>query len=149
GPQSLKVLIPRLPSDFVVPIAVVLHMPVGYTEMYANRLNELSPLQVSEAQEGDILKAGMVLFAPAGRHLTVTRKGADCVAHLDARPFDMLHRPSVDVLFRSAAEVFNARVLGIVMTGMGDDGKDGAAMIKSRGGSIFAEAEESCVVYGI
>jgi two-component system chemotaxis response regulator CheB len=149
GPQSLKVLIPRLPSDFVVPVAIVLHMPVGYTEMYAKRLNELSLLEVAEAQEGDVLKPGRVLLAPAGRHFSVTRKGADVVVHLDARPFDMLHRPSVDVLFRSAAELFNARVLGVVMTGMGEDGKVGSAAIKSRGGMVLAESEGSCVVYGM
>jgi two-component system chemotaxis response regulator CheB len=149
GPQSLKVLIPHLPADFAVPVAIVLHMPVGYTEMYAKRLNELSPLEVSEAQEGDVLEPGRVLLAPAGRHLTVVHNNSRVVAHLDAKPFDLLHRPAADVLFRSAAETFNGKVLGVVMTGMGEDGKQGAALIKSKGGMIFAEAEESCVVYGM
>lgn len=150
GPQTLKYLVPAFGADFSVPIAIVLHMPVGYTELYAQRLNELCALSVSEAREGDTLQPGVVLIAPAGRHLTVRRddKGA-LVAHLDARPFDMLHRPSVDVLFRSAAEVLENRVVGVVMTGMGEDGKEGAACIKLKGGRIFAEAEESCVVYGM
>jgi two-component system, chemotaxis family, protein-glutamate methylesterase/glutaminase len=150
GPQALKQLIPQLPADFPVPVAMVMHMPVGYTEMYARKLDELSPLNVREAQEGDELRAGVVLLAPAGRHLSFQRKAAGRpVAHLDARPFDTLHRPSVDVMFQSAAEVYKHRVLGVVMTGMGSDGKQGAAWIKSQGGLVYTESEETCVVYGM
>jgi two-component system, chemotaxis family, protein-glutamate methylesterase/glutaminase len=149
GPQALKYLIPRFPADFPLPIVVVMHMPPGYTELYAKRLNELSALDVSEAEEGVDVRQGAVLIAPAGRHLTFIRSGAGAVVHLDARPFDTLHRPSVDVLFRSAAEIFGIGVLGIIMTGMGQDGKEGSELIKSKGGAVFAEAEESCVVYGM
>jgi two-component system chemotaxis response regulator CheB len=150
GPQALKLLIPQLPETFSVPVAIVLHMPVGYTEMYARKLNELSPLTVVEAHEGDVVQAGIVLLAQAGRHLSFRREtNGSIVTHLDARPFDMPHRPAVDVLFQSAAEVYRDRVLGVVMTGMGSDGKQGAAWIKSQGGTIFAEAEETCVVYGM
>jgi two-component system chemotaxis response regulator CheB len=149
GPQALKNLVPRLPSDFQVPIAVVMHMPVGYTHLYAERLNELSALEVREASEGDEVRPGCVLLAPAGQHLTFIRNNFRVTTHLDARPFDTLHRPSVDVLFRSAAEIFGNRVLGIVMTGMGNDGKEGSAYIMSRSGTVFAEAEESCVVFGM
>jgi len=88
--------------------------------------------------------------ASAGRHLTFSRNGAGKVlTRLDARPLDTPHRPSVDVLFQSAAEVYGERVLGVVMTGMGDDGRDGAAWIKARGGAVITEAEETCVVYGM
>jgi len=150
GPQALKLLIPRLPADFPAAIAMVLHMPVGYTEMYAQRLDELSRLKVVEAREGDAMAPGKALLAPAGRHLTLRREAdGSVVAHLDARPFDTPHRPSVDVLFKSAAEVYGPRLLGIVMTGMGMDGKEGAAWIKARGGIVFTEAEETCVVYGM
>jgi two-component system chemotaxis response regulator CheB len=150
GPQALKQLIPQLPADFPVPVAVVMHMPVGYTEMYARKLNEMSSLSVKEAVEGDVVRQGSVLVAPAGRHMTFRRLGdGTVVIHLDARPFDMVHRPSVDVMFQSAAETFRDRVLGVVMTGMGSDGKQGAAWIKSQGGVIFTESEESCVVYGM
>jgi two-component system chemotaxis response regulator CheB len=150
GPQSLKHLLPLFPQNFGVPIAVVLHMPIGYTEMYAQRLNDVCALAVSEAREGDAIQSGHIYIAPAGRHLTVRRdSNGSVVAHLDARPFDSLHRPSVDVLFRSAADVFRNRVLGVVMTGMGEDGKQGASSIKTNGGLVFAEAEESCVVYGM
>ena len=150
GPQALKRLIPQLPEDFPVPVVMVMHMPVGYTEMYAAKLNEMAQLEVREAAEGDELKPGRVFLAQAGRHLTLRRDASGKVfTHLDAKPFDSLHRPSVDELFKSAAEVYGKRVLGVVMTGMGSDGKQGAAWIKSQGGLIFTEAESSCVVYGM
>jgi two-component system chemotaxis response regulator CheB len=150
GPQALKYLVPQLPADLPVPMVIVMHMPVGYTELYAQRLNEISQIAVAEAREGDRVQPGRVLLAPAGRHLTLRRDGdGQAVVHLDARPFDAVHRPSVDVLFQSAAETFHNRTLGIVMTGMGSDGKQGAAWIKSQGGLVFTEAEESCVVYGM
>ncbi|MCA1576701.1 MAG: chemotaxis response regulator protein-glutamate methylesterase [Acidobacteria bacterium] len=150
GPQALKRLIPQLPTNFPVPVLMVMHMPVGYTQMYAAKLNELSQLEVREAAEGDQLIPGRVFLAPAGRHLTVKREfSGRIVTHLDAKPFDTLHKPAVDVLFQSAAEVYGSRVLGVVMTGMGSDGKEGAAWIKAQGGLVFTEAESSCVVYGM
>ena len=150
GPQALKYLIPQFPADFSVPIAVVLHMPVGYTELYARKLNEISHLNVKEAQEGDALEPGVLLLAAAGRHLTLQRKDNGAIAaHLDTRPSDTPHCPSVDVLFQSAAEIYRSRTLGVVMTGMGMDGKQGSAWIKAQGGFVFTEAEETCVVYGM
>lgn len=150
GPQGLKELIPQLPADFPAPVAMVMHMPVGYTEMYARKLDELSQLEVREAREGDVVRAGSALLAPAGRHLTFRRQSDGAVvAHLDSKPFDTPHRPSVDVLFQSAAEVYGRRVLGVVMTGMGSDGRAGAAWIKAQGGLVYTESEETCVVYGM
>ena len=149
GPQALKVVIPALPADFPVPVAMVLHMPVGYTEMYARKLDEMSALRVVEASEGQAVEPGTVFLAPAGRHLSLRRDGATVRTHLDIRPLDTPHRPSVDALFQSAAEVYGERVLGVVMTGMGSDGRDGTAWIKARGGGILTEAEESCIVYGM
>jgi two-component system, chemotaxis family, protein-glutamate methylesterase/glutaminase len=149
GPQGLKRVIPRLPADFPVPIAIVLHMPVGYTEAYARNLDAGCALQVVEAGDGLPVAPGVVLLAPAGRHLTFRRSGDTIVTHLDIRPLDTPHRPSVDVLFQSAAEVYDSRVLGVVMTGMGADGREGAAWIKARGGRVLTEAEDTCVVYGM
>jgi two-component system, chemotaxis family, protein-glutamate methylesterase/glutaminase len=150
GPQALKQLIPQLPADFPVPVAMVMHMPVGYTEMYARKLDEHSPLNVREARSGDMLQPGVALLAPAGRHLTFRRQAdGTVISHLDSRPFEMPHRPSVDVLFQSAAEVYGSRVLGVVMTGMGSDGRQGAAWIKAEGGLVYTESEETCVVYGM
>ena len=150
GPQALRYLIPQLPSSLPVPLVMVMHMPVGYTELYAQKLDELSSITVREAKEGDAVEPGSVLLAPAGRHLTLIREAAGTVrTHLSARPIDTPHRPSVDVLFQSAADLFGRRTLGIVMTGMGTDGRQGAAWIKAKGGIVFTEAEESCVVYGM
>jgi two-component system chemotaxis response regulator CheB len=150
GPQALKQVIPHLPASLPVPVCIVLHMPIGYTEMYARKLDEISRLRVAEAQSGEALEAGRAYLAPAGRHLSLRRDGDAVVrAHLDVRPLDSLHRPSVDVLFQSAAEVYGEAVLGVVMTGMGHDGRDGAAWIKAKGGRILTEAEESCIVYGM
>jgi two-component system chemotaxis response regulator CheB len=150
GPQALRRVIPRFAADFPIPIAVVLHMPVGYTEMYAQRLNDISSLDVVEARDGDLIRPGAMFLAPAGRHLAFARSGDGSVrAHLDLRPFDTPHRPAVDVLFRSAADVYGSRVLGVVMTGMGTDGLVGSAHIKAKGGRILTEAESSCVVYGM
>jgi len=150
GPQALRHLIPQLPADLPVPVAMVLHMPVGYTEMYAQRLNDISTLEVAEAREGDLIRPGAVFLAPAGRHLSFVRQSDGSVrAHLDLHPMDTPHRPAVDVLFRSAAEAYGARTLGVVMTGMGQDGLLGAGHIKAQGGRIVTEAESSCIVYGM
>jgi two-component system chemotaxis response regulator CheB len=149
GPQGLKRVIPRIPADCPVPIAIVMHMPAGYTEMYARSLNELCALTVVEAAEGQVVQGGTAYLAQAGRHLSFRRDGAAVVTHLDVRPLNTPHRPAVDVMFQSAAEVYDSRVLGVVMTGMGSDGREGAAWIKARGGGILTEAEESCVVYGM
>jgi two-component system, chemotaxis family, protein-glutamate methylesterase/glutaminase len=150
GPQALKMVIPRLPAELAAPIAIVLHMPVGYTELYARKLNEQSALTVVEAQGGEVVTKGHVYLAPAGRHLTLRRSpSGEIVTHLDVRPLDTLYRPSVDTLFQSAADVYGARVLGLVMTGMGSDGREGAAWIKAKGGTVLTEAESSCVVYGM
>jgi len=150
GPQALKRLIGTLPPDCHVPVAVVLHMPIGYTELYARKLDEVSAVTVSEARSGDRLVGGTVVIARAGMHLKLGRDdGGNLVVRLDAEPRETLHRPSVDVLFRSAAELFDDRVLGVVMTGMGADGTEGAAWIKARGGTVITEAAETCVVYGM
>jgi len=150
GPQALKVVIPRLPENFPVPVGLVLHMPIGYTETYAAKLNEMSALTVVEAKGNEEVVPGLVFLAPAGRHLTF-RRDADGIVRtvLGLRPLDTPHRPAVDVMFRSAATTFGPAVLGVVMTGMGADGREGAAWIKANGGQVITEAEDTCVVYGM
>ena len=150
GPQALRYLVPEFPTHFPVPLVMVLHMPVGYTAFFAEKLAEVSQLPVREASDGCIVHPGEALLAPAGRHLSF-RRGADgqVSVQLSVQPLDKPHRPSVDVMFQSAAQVFGRRVLGVVMTGMGDDGKEGARWIKAQGGTILTESEESCVVYGM
>ena len=150
GPQALRLLIPQLPSDLSVPVVVALHMPVGYTDLYAQKLDQLARLTVMEAHEGAPLRPGRVLVAPGGQNLSLVRDVTGAVlTHLDTHEHETLHRPSVDLLFRTAAEVYGESVLAVVMTGMGADGREGAAWIKAKGGMVITEAEETCVVYGM
>lgn len=150
GPQALRFLVPQFPADFPVPIAMVLHMPVGYTALFAEKLNELSQLEVTEAKDGDVFRPGRAFLAPAGRHLLLERDPLGrLTARLSVQPIEKVHRPSVDVLFQSAADLLGPRVLAVVMTGMGDDGKLGAAGVKAQGGTVITEAEQSCIIYGM
>lgn len=150
GPQALRYMIPKLPADFPVPIVMVMHMPVGYTAMYAEKLNEISGLTVAQAAGADEVVPGVALLAPAGKHLIFKRRADGSVTtRLMLRPHDTQHRPSVDVMFESASGVYGPRTLGIVMTGMGTDGRAGASHIKAQGGVVFAESEESCIVFGM
>lgn len=150
GPQALRRIMPQFPADFPVPIVIVLHMPVGYTAIYAEKLDGICALEVKEAQEGDLLLPGRVLLAPAGRHLTFNKTPTGhAAAHLSMQPLEKIHRPSVDVLFKSVAQIFLQGTLAVVMTGMGDDGKEGCAWVKAQGGTVFTEAEKSCVIYGM
>jgi two-component system, chemotaxis family, protein-glutamate methylesterase/glutaminase len=149
GPQALRYLLPLLPADFPAPIGIVLHMPIGYTGPLAEKLDERCALEVLEAREGLELRPGRVVIARAGSHMVVESAGEHSFVRLALSPSDTLHRPSVDVFFRSAAEAFGDRTLGIVLTGMGNDGTAGAAWIKAQGGQVFSEDESTCIVYGM
>jgi two-component system chemotaxis response regulator CheB len=146
GPIALQRILERIPAGFPLPIAIVQHMPVGFTRPFADRLSRLSRLQVSEATEGDRLRPGRVLLAPAGRHLRITSSLAVVLA---AAPADAKHIPSVDVTMKSAARARPGGVLGILLTGMGNDGAEGMATIRAGGGFTIGESEASCVVYGM
>ncbi len=149
GPQALRYLLSRFPANFPLPIAAVVHMPLGYTGPFAEKLNELSSLEVREASSGLAMLPGRVVLAQAGQHLVLRRRPDQVICNLSAQPSSSLHRPSVDVLFESAAKVYGKATLGVVLTGMGEDGKAGSAWIKAQGGTVLAEHESSCVVYGM
>lgn len=149
GPQALTKLVRALPADMAVPAVIVLHLPPGYTQPFARRLDDESAVEVLEASEGLALKPGRVMVAQAGLHLKLRKDGATVRAALDHLPSDSLHRPSVDELFRSAAAIYGAGTLGVVLTGMGDDGLLGSRAIHQAGGEVITEAEISCVVYGM
>ena len=149
GPQAMEYMLSQLPADFPGTILVVQHMPEGFTEMFAKRLNETSPLRVKQAQSGDLLQPGRVLVCPGSRHLKVKRLPLGDIAVLSDDPRVNGHRPSADVLLRSVAEEFRDRAIGILMTGMGDDGAEGLGAVKKAGGMTIAQSEESCVVYGM
>jgi two-component system chemotaxis response regulator CheB len=149
GPQALTRLVSALPADLPVPLAIALHIPFGYTEALAQRLDAVSAVRVVEASEGLVLAPGMVAIAPGGLHLKLEEVDGRFVARLDVEPLTTAHRPSVDVLFASAVRAAGPGVLGLVLTGMGDDGLQGARAIRAAGGHVLTEAESSCVVYGM
>jgi two-component system chemotaxis response regulator CheB len=145
----LSRLVKALPADFPLPVAMVLHLPAGYTQSFAERLNGDAALNVVEASPGLPMIPGQVVVARAGLHLRLVRKGTAVESVLDSQPSTTPHRPAVDVLFESAAQAYGARVLGVVLTGMGDDGTRGARAIHAAGGELLTESESSCVVYGM
>jgi two-component system, chemotaxis family, protein-glutamate methylesterase/glutaminase len=150
GPQALRYLLPQFARDFSVPLVMVLHMPAGYTGPFAEKLAEVSTLTVKEAFEGCPVIAGQALLAPGGQHLSFQRNpGGSVRIHLSHKPPGKPHKPSVDVMFQSAAETYGSRVLGVVLTGMGNDGTQGASWIKSQGGMVLTESEASCMIYGM
>jgi two-component system chemotaxis response regulator CheB len=149
GPQALEFLLAQLPPDFPGAIVVVQHMPEGFTDMFARRLDELCSLRVKEAQSGDMLQAGRVLVCPGSRHIKVKRLAMGELVMLNEEPRVNGHRPSVDVLFHSVAEEFGSHAVAVLMTGMGDDGAEGLGAVKRAGGMTIAQSEESCVVFGM
>jgi two-component system chemotaxis response regulator CheB len=149
GPNALAEVIPRLPEDFPVPVVIVQHMPPLFTRLLADRLNSQSKLKVREAEAGSALCPGNVWIAPGDYHLTLARKGTGVIINLNQEPPENSCRPAVDVLFRSAAEVYGPRVLALVMTGMGSDGARGAARIDEAGGQILVQDEATSVVWGM
>jgi two-component system chemotaxis response regulator CheB len=148
GPQALTRLMAALPATLAAPIAIVLHIPAGYTEGLAHRLDKGSPLEVVEAQDGMELRAGRAVLAPGGMHLRIERDGPVLRAHLSVLPLQSF-TPSVDELFSSGAAAVGAGALGVVLTGMGDDGLVGSHAIAAAGGALLTEAPSTCVVYGM
>ncbi len=148
GPQALTRLLAALPANLDAALAVVLHIPIGYTEALAKRLDRSSPLEVLEAHDGIELRPGRAVLAKAGYHLKVVRDGERLLGHLDLQPMRP-HVPAVDELFLSGARASGPRCLGVVLTGMGDDGLEGARAIAEAGGALLTEAPSSSVVYGM
>jgi two-component system chemotaxis response regulator CheB len=149
GPRAVTQLLRALPATLPVPVAVVVHMPPGYTEAFANRLDRECMLDVVEASEGLLLRPGLVVIARAGIHLKLRTVADAMCAHLDVQPMNALHRPSVDALFQSASREAGAGALGVVLTGMGNDGVEGARAIRQAGGRVVVEHASTCVVNGM
>jgi two-component system chemotaxis response regulator CheB len=149
GPNALQFVLSQIPADFSASILIVQHMPEGFTEMFANRLNECCALEVQEARSGDLLLAGRVLICPGNRHMMVRHMPRGDMAVLSDGPPVNGHRPSADVLFHSVAREFALTSVGVIMTGMGDDGSEGLGAIKAAGGMTIAQSEDTCVVSGM
>ena len=146
GPVALQKILTQLPADFPTPIVMIQHMPATFTNAFAERLNKLCNIEVKEAQEGDMLRAGLALLAPGGKQMMIDARGFVRILPSDER---LNYKPSVDVTFGSAAQVFNDKVLAVVLTGMGSDGREGARMLKQAGSQVWAQDEASCVIYGM
>ena len=149
GPNALQYLLSQIPADLPVSFVVVQHMPEGFTDMFARRLDECCALDVQEAKSGDLLIAGRVLICPGNRHMMVRRMPRGEMVVLSDTPPINGHRPSVDVLFHSVAQEFGLTAVGILMTGMGEDGAEGLGAIKAAGGMTIAQSEDTCVVSGM
>ncbi|MDK9779441.1 MULTISPECIES: chemotaxis response regulator protein-glutamate methylesterase [unclassified Vibrio] len=149
GPVALQKILTKLPVNYPHPIVLIQHMPATFTAAFASRLNSLCKIQVKEAADGDVLQAGVAYLAPGGKQMMVDgRAGAARLRIIDGGD-RMNYKPCVDVTFGSAAKIYGDKVLSMVLTGMGADGREGARMLKSAGSTIWAQDEESCVVYGM
>ncbi|CAK0741499.1 protein-glutamate methylesterase/protein glutamine deamidase [Gammaproteobacteria bacterium] len=148
GTESLRLLLKDLPADSPG-IVIVQHMPERFTKSFADRLNDLCAVTVSEAQDGDVLLPGWVLIAPGNQHTLLRRNGPNYFVEVRDGPLVCRHRPSVDVLFRSAAHYAGPNAVGVLMTGMGDDGARGLLEMRQAGAHTIAEDESSCVVFGM
>jgi two-component system chemotaxis response regulator CheB len=149
GPNALQYMLSQLPADFPASILVVQHMPEGFTDMFAQRLNDSCAIDVKEAQAGDLLMAGRALICPGNQHLKVRRMPLGDMVVLTDEPHVNGHRPSADVLFQSVAGEFGASAVGVIMTGMGEDGAEGMGELKRAGAMTIAQSEDSCVVFGM
>lgn len=150
GPKTLLEIVPYLPSDLDAAVAVVQHMPESFTGQFAKRLNDNCRIPFKEAEAGDILQAGHGYLARGGKHLVFSKRiSGGVMARYSQQPSDSLHIPSVDVMMDSAIDAFGAEVIGVLLTGMGDDGANAMVHIRRAGGQTIAEAESTCIVFGM
>jgi two-component system, chemotaxis family, protein-glutamate methylesterase/glutaminase len=148
GTEALRVFLAAMPID-CPPVAIVQHMPEVFTRAFAERLNRECGIEVQEARDGDRLQTGLALIAPGNQHMLVHRGGEELAVQIMDGPLVSRHRPSVDVLFRSVATSVGAKAVGVIMTGMGDDGAQGLCEMKEAGATTIAQDETSCIVFGM
>ncbi|QEY59122.1 chemotaxis response regulator protein-glutamate methylesterase [Pseudomonas sp. C27(2019)] len=146
GPVALQQVLTQLPASFPAPIVIVQHMPAAFTNAFAERLNKLCNIDVKQAEEGDVLRPGLALLAPGGKQMMIDTRGMVRILPGDER---LNYKPSADITFGSAAKVFSNKVLALVLTGMGADGREGARLLKQAGSQVWAQDEASCVIYGM
>lgn len=148
GTEALREVLEALPADSPA-IVIVQHMPEKFTNAFARRLNTLCAVDIKEAEDGDVLQQGKVLIASGNQHMVLVRSGSRYTVNIVDGPHVSRHRPSVDVLFRSASQVAGRNALGVILTGMGDDGARGLLEMREAGGHTLAQDEESCIVFGM
>ncbi|BFM49298.1 chemotaxis response regulator protein-glutamate methylesterase [Marinomonas sp. THO17] len=148
GPMALQAVLSKIPEDFSAPLVLIQHMPAAFTGAFAERLNNICQIKVKEAKDGDRLEAGVALLAPGGKQMMIDSRNGGCVRILDGDE-RLNYKPSVDVTFGSASKCYPGKVLSVVMTGMGVDGREGARMLKSSGSKVWIQSEDTCVIYGM
>ena len=148
GPPALQNILTRFPKDFPVPVVIAQHMPKLFTQSFAQRLNAASQIEVKEAENGETLRSGTALVAPGDTHISLKRRGNDVTIEF-VNDTKYIYRPSVDLLMSAAANMYGPQTVGLILTGMGNDGLAGVKEIKSRNGYIIAQDEETSVVYGM
>ncbi|MDH1106162.1 chemotaxis response regulator protein-glutamate methylesterase [Pseudomonas otitidis] len=146
GPVALQRVLTQLPANFPAPLVLIQHMPAAFTKAFAERLDKLCRISVKEAEDGDQLRPGLALLAPGGKQMMVDPRGTVRILPGDER---LNYKPCVDITFGSAAKAFNDKVLAVVLTGMGADGREGARLLKQSGSQVWAQDEASCVIYGM
>ncbi|CAM3166884.1 protein-glutamate methylesterase/protein-glutamine glutaminase [Pseudomonas plecoglossicida] len=146
GPVALQRVLTQLPASFPAPIVLIQHMPAAFTKAFAERLDKLCRISVKEAEDGDLLRPGLALLAPGGKQMMIDGRGAVKILPGDER---LNYKPCVDITFGSAAKSFGDKVLSVVLTGMGADGREGARLLKQGGSTVWAQDEASCVIYGM
>ncbi|SEI23908.1 protein-glutamate methylesterase/protein-glutamine glutaminase [Pseudomonas asplenii] len=146
GPVALQRVLTQLPANFPAPIVLIQHMPAAFTKAFAERLDKLCQISVKEAEDGDILRPGLALLAPGGKQMMVDARGTVKILPGDER---LNYKPCVDITFGSAAKSYGDKVLAVVLTGMGADGREGARLLKQGGSAVWAQDEASCVIYGM
>ncbi len=149
GPPVVQAILTSLPADFPLPILVAQHMPETFTRTFAERLDGLAQIQIKEAEDGERLEGGIAFIGKGGKHLLVRRQGLNVYTHVTPDPVEHLYHPSADILLESVARSYGSGGLGIILTGMGHDGLEGARKLKSAGGKLLAQDEASCVIYGM
>lgn len=149
GPVALQQVLVKLPRSFPFPLLLVQHMPASFTGAFAQRLDKLCAIGVKEAEEGDVLAPGMAFLAPGGKQMLVEQRNGKIQIRIQDGLAEQNYKPSVDVTFSSVSKIYPGHVLGVILTGMGADGREGARLLKSGGSSIWAQDEQSCVVYGM
>lgn len=149
GPVALQNILTQLPASFPLPIILIQHMPGSFTPAFARRLDNLCKISVREAADGDELKPGVALLAPGGMQMQVENRGNRVVVRIVEADASQTYKPSVDLTFSSAARAMPGKVLAVVLTGMGADGREGARDLKNTGATVWSQDEQSCVVYGM
>ncbi|SHO55924.1 protein-glutamate methylesterase/protein-glutamine glutaminase [Vibrio quintilis] len=149
GPVALQKILVKLPANYPHPVLLIQHMPATFTAAFASRLNSLCQVTVKEAEDGDILRAGVAYLAPGGKQMMIEGRPGNAKIRIIDGGDRMNYKPCVDVTFGSAAKIYGSKVLSMVLTGMGADGREGARMLKKEGATIWAQDEETCVVYGM